>query len=82
MREGVDYRDKLACAFSHSLLDSRGRGMLWWTQPLLQLRARKCFLASVPLGRTVIFSCTAAFLKNLFPELSFTNIQLIAKWAA
>lgn len=33
-------------------------------------------------GRTVIFSCTAAFFKrNLFQELSFTNIQLTCKWA-
>ena len=49
-RRCLDYKVKLAYTFSHNLLDSRDRGMLWWTQLSLQLHARKCFLAYVPSG--------------------------------
>ena len=67
----LDYKVKLACAFSHTLLDSRGRGMLWWTQPPLQLRARKCFLACCASGENCYLFLYCCLFKKFISRAQF-----------
>lgn len=57
MGEGrcLDYRDKLASASPYSPLGIPEAGDAMVDTATVATHARKCFLASVPLGRTVIF---------------------------